>query len=423
MKYLIPLLALMLATPLCAAQIHVPGDHATIGGALAAAGSGDIVLVAAGTYAEHDLQLKSGVTLRGAGPLPSAVVIDAGGAGRVLGGPQFLDGVTVEMLTLANGTAAYGGGMKLTDWADVTLRDLVFTGNHADNSGGGLHLDQALGIMGGGLLLERCRFENNEALLQGGGAAIYDPATVRFCDFTGNTSGNTGGGLDHDQGDLLIADSTFTGNAARLSGGGLRADGGTVRIQRCTFTGNMCNTGSGGGASATNAIVGGSRFEANEVGYHGGGLEAAPLLTLANCEFVDNHANSVGGGAILTGGTVTGCLFQGNYAGVNGGGLQALSSTASFEACSFIDNTALTRGGAFSNVHGGGAYTFNECTFSGSSAPNGPEGWFSGTSSVLLKCCDAEPAEWAEGNLTVDQTGCGVPNEHTSFGDLKRRFR
>ena len=49
-----------------AATIAVPGDYGTIAAALAAAGAGDTVSVAAGTYAE-DLTIPGGVILQGAG--------------------------------------------------------------------------------------------------------------------------------------------------------------------------------------------------------------------------------------------------------------------------------------------------------------------------------------------------------------------
>jgi len=56
---------LSLALPAGAATIHVPGDQPTIRAGLDAAVAGDVVLVACGEYEEGDLQMTSGVTLRG----------------------------------------------------------------------------------------------------------------------------------------------------------------------------------------------------------------------------------------------------------------------------------------------------------------------------------------------------------------------
>jgi len=70
--------------------IHVPGDIPTIQAGLQAAVAGDTVLVAAGTYYEHDLTMNpSGIILRGETGLPEDVIIDAQGLG-FLDDHQFL---------------------------------------------------------------------------------------------------------------------------------------------------------------------------------------------------------------------------------------------------------------------------------------------------------------------------------------------
>ena len=61
-----------------AATIAVPGDAPTIARGLAAARPGDIVLVACGTYREHDLVIPAGVSLWSGSMQPGCVVIDAG---------------------------------------------------------------------------------------------------------------------------------------------------------------------------------------------------------------------------------------------------------------------------------------------------------------------------------------------------------
>ena len=67
-----------------AATLAVPGDEPTIGRALARARPGDVVLVACGTYREHDLVLPAGVSLWSGALDPACATIDAGGRGRVL---------------------------------------------------------------------------------------------------------------------------------------------------------------------------------------------------------------------------------------------------------------------------------------------------------------------------------------------------
>jgi predicted outer membrane repeat protein len=405
-----------------AAEIHVPADHATIASALGAALPGDTVTVASGVYHEHDLILKSNLVLRGATGSPIDVVIDGDSAGRVLGGITAIENVELQALTIRGGRASGGGGLFLQTIGDVTLLDCRFESNVSTSFGGGVFLQPILSV--GAFTLERCVFENNSAISQGGGAAVWHALTVRDCVFSGNSSSNsTGGGLDQDDGDLLVRDSEFTGNSSRLSGGGLRADGGTIRIFGSTFRDNSIVSGSGGGASVQNGILGGCHFEGNSSGVHGGGLEASPLLQLNACDFVGNTAGSVAGGALVSGGTVTGCLFSANHANANGGGLQIHNATGSVADTVFENNTANTRGGAFTGIILGASYTFTNCTFSSNNAPTGSQGWIANNAVATLECCTADPSRWAEGSIIEDNGNCTVANDMIGFGDLKRQYR
>ena len=92
--------AILAASPAVPATIHVPGDQPTIQSGLNASGVGDTVLVACGTYQEHDVILRSGVTLRSVGGDPSCVTIDAQGIGRILIGEGLASGTRIEGFTL-----------------------------------------------------------------------------------------------------------------------------------------------------------------------------------------------------------------------------------------------------------------------------------------------------------------------------------
>jgi len=71
------LLAVCLASLATAAVIHVPGDQPTIQAGIDAAHAGDTVLVAGGTYYEHDIQMKSGVHLLSETGQPESVRVNA----------------------------------------------------------------------------------------------------------------------------------------------------------------------------------------------------------------------------------------------------------------------------------------------------------------------------------------------------------
>ena len=68
---------LALSTVAMAATIHVPADQPTIQAGLDAASYGDTVLVACGTYYEHDIIMKSGVCLISETGEADCVTVDA----------------------------------------------------------------------------------------------------------------------------------------------------------------------------------------------------------------------------------------------------------------------------------------------------------------------------------------------------------
>ena len=80
-KLLLLITALLTLTgSLSAATINVPGDSATIQGAIDTASDGDTVQVAAGTYTENINFNGKNISVIGAGPDLS--IIDGGGATR-----------------------------------------------------------------------------------------------------------------------------------------------------------------------------------------------------------------------------------------------------------------------------------------------------------------------------------------------------
>lgn len=179
-----------------AAVIRVPSEQPTIQSALAVAAAGDEIRIAAGTYSEpmqetpafrSMLVVPPGVALVGEGE----VILDARGTGRVIylsPGWVGLPFTRLENLTLRNGfTQGSGGGIYSTlSWVEIT-----------------------------GL-----RFENNEALVMGGG-------------------------LRHGLGTFTIEDSEFTGNYAE-NGGGLSTGANGFHAFRCTFSDCMASPGGGG---------------------------------------------------------------------------------------------------------------------------------------------------------------------------------
>jgi len=113
------------ATPTSAPVTHqVPGDYATIAEALAAAGWGDTVQVAPGTYQEGPLHIPSGVSLVGAAW--ETTIIDGNGASVVIyTGP----GSLVEGFTIRGSGSSYWDAGVWVGSGLVTVRNNRITGN------------------------------------------------------------------------------------------------------------------------------------------------------------------------------------------------------------------------------------------------------------------------------------------------------
>lgn len=138
--------------------LKVPKDFATIPEALAAAQTGDEIVVAKGTYEPFVLSKAAGITLRGKGK-PR---IDGGGGAGALVTIDGCDGVELTGFRLQNGA---GEGLVVTGSDDIILSKCRFEDIDGD----------ALQLAGAGHLVEKCRFESiggDAVALQAGSSAI-----------------------------------------------------------------------------------------------------------------------------------------------------------------------------------------------------------------------------------------------------------
>jgi len=115
----------------------VPADAPTIQAAIDSARAYDTVSIDCGTYYEHDLVLKPGVSLVSASGEADCVTIDAGGLGRVLHCYDSGRDASLTGITFTGGSADYGGGVMFTD-SSPEVTQCIFTGNQASVSGGGV---------------------------------------------------------------------------------------------------------------------------------------------------------------------------------------------------------------------------------------------------------------------------------------------
>ena len=260
-------------------RIDIPADRATIAEGLEAAAAGDTVLIAAGTWYEHDLELPAGVILRGATGNPSDVIIDARRTGRVLLCSHLEQGVHIADLTLTNahiysGRIVYRGGGLACFSSDVSLDNCILTTNQA-HEGGGIYIEGASEVR-----ITRCRFEKNQANYVGGGMSCRGGARP------------------------LVTDCTFIDNSARDNGGALFSMASRPVVSRCTMRGNSAPSG-----AATYSYLSASQF--------------VYCLLVGNSVLDEARVDDDSGGVLQfrsdRGGMLVNCTITGNQAGAGSG--------------------------------------------------------------------------------------------------------
>ncbi|MHC4944920.1 MAG: right-handed parallel beta-helix repeat-containing protein [Planctomycetota bacterium] len=244
------ILSLLLPAPGSADTLFVPSQYSTIQEAIDAAGSGDLVLVDAGTYMENiDFKGKWIIVQSSAGA--GTTIIDGSQKGPVVkfstgpGEDAVLDG-----FTLTNGAGFYhtgasrGGAVYSEGYVTATITNCIITENSANNGGGVYMFLASLDITnniitnndsdrGGGIYIEN----SEEAYIAGNlihfntalggyytGAGIYcgpnSNPTIIDNDISFNTA-DDGGGICccYAQSAPIITNNTFNENYAINRGG------------------------------------------------------------------------------------------------------------------------------------------------------------------------------------------------------------
>ncbi|MCH7870500.1 MAG: hypothetical protein IID33_02255 [Planctomycetes bacterium] len=196
-----------------AAVLNVPtAQYPTIQSAIDAAGTGDEIVVAAGTYSEVINFNAKAITIRSADG-PAVTTIDGAGLDEsvvlcvMLEGPNsVLEGFTI---TGGTGNTSFvdpvGGGLFVLQ-ASPTVTRCVFSANSA-KFGGGVY------VSNGGPTFQSCIFADNNASRDGG--AIYSllsSTTITNCTVYANTAQAFGGVFINESGSV-ITNSILWGNA------------------------------------------------------------------------------------------------------------------------------------------------------------------------------------------------------------------
>jgi hypothetical protein len=261
---------------MAANTIAVPGDVATIQGAINLALNGDTVLVSDGTYAENVNFLGKAITVTSVNGA-AATTIDGGAAASVV---TFATGETANSIlsgfTIRNGKASGGGGVRISG-ASPVVRNNIIRENLVDFSGGGIS------VTGGAALIENNQITLNRAASGGSGMELaFTGAVIRGNSITLNTPkvGSTfvdGGGIYvRGAGTVQISDNLIAQNSAGGGDGGgigLFAAGDPV-IRNNIIRNN--SAGDGGGISHANesdSVIVQNLIYGNTATGKGGGIE------------------------------------------------------------------------------------------------------------------------------------------------------
>lgn len=359
----------MFAVTITVDSLADTNDPQTLRWALNSAGNGDVIDFAPGI-------LPGTITLTG--PLPTItadltidgpgytqLTIDGVNSYRCFNvddgfGSLWTSKVSIDDITITNGTVAAENGAGIWCVEDLTLTRCVLSSNTAGSNGGAICMGaNSSSDCDGTLMLDNCTIADNAAATGGAvyldiynNAGTYEGAgqlTVTTCEFDTNAAANYGGaiyamgpdrhvyiedsylhGNTADNGGALatravnpnfatpldIDGTTFAQNTAVTSGGAVFSDAngtsdGPIYMTNCTICNNEATNGSGGGV------------------YHQLDWDATDpewtMSSFTNCTVTDNTCAGATGGGLGNGGTgwfrITNCLLANNTSpDVNDGG-------------------------------------------------------------------------------------------------------
>lgn len=146
----------------------------------------------------------------------------------------------------SGGPEQNGGGVFVAN-SRLTLTDCTLVGNYVVDDGAGLGQPDFTDTSN--LSLLRCRFLNNVAKSAGGGMEMESGAylALQETEFRGNRAIDVGAGaLRAEPAEFFARNALFTGNTCGTLAGALALAAGTSRLVHCTFSANRAQGGLGG---------------------------------------------------------------------------------------------------------------------------------------------------------------------------------
>ena len=213
-----------------------------------------------------------------------------------------------------------GGAITLASGADCNFEGCEISGNRGMNGGG-------IDAQEGKLVMTDCTVKDNYASNVGSGIHVVGEVELHDCDVSGNT-GRNGGGIGN-QGKLLVDGCLIEGNSVISSGGGIYSqDSSTVtRIIGKTEISNNTAGFWGGGVYDHNCAkleIEDSEIRGNAAQGDGGGIHAQETvkINLTGVSITDNSSEGFGGGLRCNFDTrLDGCYIGSNFCKGDGGGV------------------------------------------------------------------------------------------------------
>lgn len=419
---------------LCADTTNACSLRAAITESNALAGA-DIITLPAGTYtitiaeasdntnANGDFDITTDITINGAGA--ASTFVEANAAPGVAIGRVFhirgaaagttivatLDGMTIRNGRYANNT--FGAGIRIDQGTNhnVTLSNLIVTGNLNGSSGGGISVS--------GATTPTVSISNSTITGNGAGSAV-----------AGTSANGAGIHLNIAGGTYNISNTTISNNtsnnaiaasATSVFGGGLFIGGGTVTVTNSTISGNS--------AALTGAGATGSAFA-------GGIYNQQATLSLTNSNVQNNTSGNFHAGIRTLAGTIaasttlTNCTISGNIANsTEGGGLINFATGTANSTTNVINSTVsgnqvLGAGGlagglenfASTGIVGLAVMNVTNSTISGNTAPGSAGGFNSGATATTNYNFSTIASNTATNNVGgIFQDVTGVTNLRNSI--------
>lgn len=290
---------ILAGTSAAAATWHVhpdgSGDAPTIQAAIDLAASGDVILLASGTFSgpgNRDISYRDKTLVVRSEAGAASTIIDCEGLARGFTFHSEAGHAELRGVTIINGRAEQGGGMSIRNsflggFPTTWVRECVITQCEA-TTGGGIYCGD----------FSEVTIENNTIIEnradEGGGLSIpgYASATIRFNTVSRNTASVSGGGIYEHAGispsPHEIEDNLIEGNNAPI-GGGLSLNDWICRRNR--FIQNVSAMGAGVFVSGAPPEFGGNLIAGNEgIGLY---VDLSTRWTIANCTVVGNQSHGV----------------------------------------------------------------------------------------------------------------------------------